>query len=407
MNDWKVFQADVLDVLRQYQGFFNFFERVGSLSDNSRPDCFARIDRKNKKQVWIIDAKNKEEIEQEDLERMRKYVEMAKNNPIDVGLDIEELKDYSFRGIFVLRAGNAEVEEFESIGFKSFHQFLQRELIYSNTDKLVRDISKMAERKQLSQSQARLLFRSLKPFEKRINKATEALESIEENFASVKMEKPPFESFNSEIAVDAVLKHEKRDKTFIFDIPYSREALKQIEGKSEHIKEQLDEAGSKVFFAAINTLKPYESRYTIQPDQIEEEFKQEVGILSLEEVAEIFKPKVQTSTSYKKNTVLVTDDHSLNYHAKIASKDDINFKVEVSMPPHAAKEVKNAFKNSRTEIGRFKSNKLELEFQVTEDLGISHETEESVQSFRQRINRLLHSEINPVLSQKVKQSVQR
>ncbi|MFQ3275619.1 MAG: hypothetical protein ACI9LV_001009, partial [Candidatus Nanohaloarchaea archaeon] len=43
MSEWEVFQRDVLDVLRQYEGYFDYFERVGSLSDDSRPDCFGRI----------------------------------------------------------------------------------------------------------------------------------------------------------------------------------------------------------------------------------------------------------------------------------------------------------------------------------------------------------------------------
>ena len=74
-KDWKVFQTDVLDLLRQYEGFFDSFERVGSLSDNSRPDAFARITREEKKEVWVLDAKNKGEISEEDEERMQKYID--------------------------------------------------------------------------------------------------------------------------------------------------------------------------------------------------------------------------------------------------------------------------------------------------------------------------------------------
>jgi len=58
-------------------------------------------------------------------------------------------------------------------------------------DKVVRDVSKMVERKQLSQSQARLLFRSLKPFEQRIEYATDALEDLEEKFQGLEVKKRP------------------------------------------------------------------------------------------------------------------------------------------------------------------------------------------------------------------------
>ena len=63
MKDWKVFQQDVLDVLRQYEGYLDFFERVGSLSDRSRPDSVARVSREDKKEVWVLDAKNKDSVD--------------------------------------------------------------------------------------------------------------------------------------------------------------------------------------------------------------------------------------------------------------------------------------------------------------------------------------------------------
>jgi len=46
---------------------FDFFERVGSLSDDSRPDCFARISREDKKEIWVIDAKTNQSLIMETL----------------------------------------------------------------------------------------------------------------------------------------------------------------------------------------------------------------------------------------------------------------------------------------------------------------------------------------------------
>jgi len=133
MSNWEVFQRDVLDVLRQYEGFF-LFERVGSLSDDSRPDCFARISREDKKkEIWVIDAKNKPEFDNGDLTRMEKYLNMLKSNPIDIGLEMTELSDYTFRGIFVTSSSSTELDDFETVSFNAFHQFLQSELVYTDT----------------------------------------------------------------------------------------------------------------------------------------------------------------------------------------------------------------------------------------------------------------------------------
>jgi hypothetical protein len=165
VSEWDVFQTDVLDVLRQYEGFFDFFERVGSLSDNSRPDAFARVTREEKKEVWVLDAKNKDRIDDEDEKRMQKYADQIARSPVDVGLEVSELSDHDIRAVFIT-SGNAS-SEFETVKFSGLHQFLQKELIYTDTDKIVRDVAKMVERRELSQSQARLLNESLRPFRRR------------------------------------------------------------------------------------------------------------------------------------------------------------------------------------------------------------------------------------------------
>jgi len=100
--DWKVFQTDVLDALNQYKEFFDFFERTGTLSDSSRPDCIARVTRERKK-IWGFDAKNKDGVDAEDEERMNKYIKQLKNNPLDIGLDHSELGDHEVEGVFITR----------------------------------------------------------------------------------------------------------------------------------------------------------------------------------------------------------------------------------------------------------------------------------------------------------------
>jgi len=145
---------------------------------------------------------------------MEKYLNMLKSNPIDIGLEMTELSDYTFRGIFVTSSSSTELDDFETVSFNAFHQFLQSELVYTDTDKVVRDVSKMVERKQLSQSQARLLFRSLKPFEQRIEYATDALEDLEEKFQGLEVKRPPISQFDFDLPVDAVVTHSSREMAF-------------------------------------------------------------------------------------------------------------------------------------------------------------------------------------------------
>ena len=155
MAEWDAFQADTLDILRQYDGHFDFFERVGSIED-SRPDCLCRVTREDKKEIWIVDAKNKESIGSEDRKRLEKYRSKIKSNPVEVGLDYSEISDHTIRIITVMN-DNTDKSELETVKISSLHQFLQRELIYTDTSRVVRDISKMMKKGELSQNEARIL----------------------------------------------------------------------------------------------------------------------------------------------------------------------------------------------------------------------------------------------------------
>jgi hypothetical protein len=299
MTDWNVFQQDVLDVMKQYKGVVDCCERVGSLSDDSRPDCVARVSRENKKEIWIIDAKNKPGVNTDDIDRMNKYVRMVESNPIDIGLELSELADHSVRGIFVTSQADSGPENYEQVAFSSLHQFLQRELVYTDTDKVVRDVSKMVERKQLSQSQARLLFRSLKPFEERIEYATDALEDLEEKFQGLEVKRPPLSQFDFDLPVDAVVTHSSRDMAFLFDIPYSWDAVKEVDEKVEEVKSRLNDMDKEVFYAAINTFKPYDSEFVMPPAEVEHEILEPAGLAPVAKIVAFFTPKVRTETIEK------------------------------------------------------------------------------------------------------------
>ncbi len=402
MSDWEVFQKDVLDVLTQYQGYLDFYERVGSLSDDSRPDCFARITRKNKKEVWVIDAKNKGQINQKDLERMNKYLEMLKTNPIDTGLEIKELSDYKFRGIFVTSQKTPELEKHETIPFKAFHQFLQKELVYTDTDRVVRDLSKMIERKQLPQEQARLLFQSVKPFENKINQAVDTLKQIETKYVGLKLKEPPLTSFEYNIPVDAVITHQQRDEVFLFDIPYSWESVKKVDEKVEEVKNRIDKLDKKVYYTAINTFQPYKSDYILQPRQVEQEIKETSGIISPDEIAELFTPKLKTEKNYTDNAIIITDKHGFNFKLAVKTQNDIKHQIEAIVPEKTVSKIKDAQLNSQKKLGELKGNRFQLEIEVTPELEIRHSgNTENLQLFKDTVKTVYNTSINPVLSKKV------
>lgn len=403
MSDWEVFQRDVLDVLRQYEGFFDFFERVGSLSDDSRPDCFARISREDKKEIWVIDAKNKPEFNDGDLERMEKYVEMLKSNPIDVGLEMTELSDYTFRGVFVTSSKSTELEKFETVNFNAFHQFLQRELVYTDTDKVVRDVSKMVERKQLSQSQARLLFRSLKPFEERIEYATEALEDLEDKFQGLEVKRPPLSEFDFDLPVDAVVTHSSREMAFLFDIPYSWEAVKEVDEKVEEVKSRLNDMDREVFYAAINTFKPYESDFVMPPEEVEQEIMETAGLVPIEKIVEMFTPKIRTETVEKENSIVVKDTHGFDFRLEVRSQDDITHRIEASIPEDGISRMKETMMNSRNDFGELSKKKFSQKITVTPELEVEHDgSTESLEAYRGSVKSIFQSSVNPILSKKVK-----
>jgi len=402
MSEWQVFQRDVLDVLRQYEGFFDFFERVGSLSDDSRPDCFARVSRDGKKEIWVMDAKNKPEIDEDDIERMEKYISMLKTNPIDVGLEIDEISEYTYRGIFVTSSGAPNIDEYKTVQFSCLHQFLQSELVYTDTDKVVRDVAKMVERKQLSQSQARLLFRSLKPYENRIDSALDTLDRIKNDYSGLQVKKPPLSSFDFKVPVDVVLTHESRERALLFDIPYSWDEVKNVEQKVKEVKKRLDSMDREVFYAAINTFEQVDSEYVLQPEEVEEELMDTLGVVSTERIAEMYMPKIRTEKTYDDNCITVKDTMGLGFKLQVQSKDDIHHVVRAEMPEKAFKRMKESLMNSRKDFGSMKNGVFTQRLEITEDLDVCYSnTSESLDTFRDSVRSVFCSSVNPVLSKKI------
>lgn len=404
-SDWMVFQQDVLDVLRQYEGFMDFSERVGSLRDDSRPDFVARISREDKKEIWVVDAKRKPEVDSEDFQRMRKYLEMLESNPIDIGLEMGEISEYETRGVFVTSSGELNLDEFEQVKFSGLHQFLQRELVYTDTEKVVRDVAKMMERKELSQSQARLLFRSLKPFDRSRNRALKVLEELETDYVGLELEKAPFDQ---ELPVEAILRHEPRGKVFMIDVPYSRKELEKVPEKVEEVKKVLKGSEEEVYFAALDTFKTgTKLSHVYSIDELSEEIRKTASVLSPEEVAEMFEPKIKTERNWRNGFLEIRDEGELGFSMRVATDDDIRYRVEVEPGGKALESIRERKMNTRNSFGEIKDGKLNVEFKVKEGLEVEHDsTREKLSGFRDTVKSVYSSSVNPVLSRKVRATVE-
>ena len=403
-KNWMVFQTDVLDVLRQYEGYMDHSERVGSLEDDSRPDFVGRITRNDKKEVWVVDAKNKETIDEEDKERMNRYLEMLKSNPIDLGLELNEASEHEFRGVFITRSDSREkIQNFESVPFKSLHQFLQKQLVYTDTEKVVRDVAKMLERKQLTQSQARLLSRSLKPFENARKRALDTLEQLETDYTDLKLEEAPFER---PLPVEAKVSHESRNKIFLIDIPYSRKALEKVPQKVDEAKNLFSDTDSEVFFAAIDTFDSGEGlEHVYSPENFRKEIKKEASIISPEEIAELFTPKISTEKKYHDGFIEINDTQGLEFQARIGTENDVNYRIEAELNTKAVESIKERMINSRKNFGNIENDKFYLEFELLENGDIKYgETTENMRNFRDTVKTIYQASVSPNLSRKIKAS---
>ena len=399
-KDWKVFQTDVLDLLNQYRGFFDHFERVGSLSDNSRPDAFARITREEKKEIWVIDAKNKDEIGEEDKRRMEKYIRQVNQNPLDTGLELSELSDHEVKGIFILPENIST--EYKVVSFDRLHQFLQKELIYTDTDKIVRDIAKMAERKELTQEQARLLNSSLKPFRSRLEKARDELEKLEEEFVGLKLHTPPYKHLDYSPPTDAVIRHEKRPGTLLIDIPYSMNEAEKAEDNAREIENHIE---GKSYYASIHEFE-VSSEFACPPKKFREKVEKVFGILSPMKLAEIYTPKFNVEKSYHDGYVELKSSE-LGFYLKIISKDDVKHRVEASLNNEAVSRMKERSMNSRADFGEFNNDRWTHEAEVTEEREIKYGRTEALEDYKQKVDNIFHSAVNPVYSRKVARKVKK
>lgn len=395
-RNWDVFQRDVLDTIRQYEGYFDFFERVGALSERSRPDCFARITREGKKEIWILDMKNKAETDADDEKRMEKYMEMIESDPVDVGLDYSEIAEHEVRKIIV--TPEPADSKYENVALPELHQFLQRELVYTDTDKVVRDVAKLMKKGQLSQEQARLLYRSVEPYQNGLNQLKTVLNQMEERYTGVETDFSNDFAERYGVAVDAVLKHESRSKTFLIDVPYNEEAVPELEQKIEAVRDRIERIEGEVFYAAVNRFKTTESPFIYQPDEFESEFQRDAGVISPFQIAELFEPKIPVETTSKDN-VVIKENMDTGFRLEVNSSDDVEHKIKVKMPDEAVKRLKDTRMNARKQLGEIKGSSFNLELEVDEDMEVHHSgVSETFNSFKSSVENVFCSGVNAELA---------
>ncbi|MFB6147385.1 MAG: hypothetical protein ABEJ66_00725 [Candidatus Nanohaloarchaea archaeon] len=260
-------------------------------------------------------------------------------------------------------------------------------------------------RKELSHSQARLLFNSIKPFESRLEQGMEVLEQLETEFVGLELERPPIEEYEHDVPVDAVARHAERDQVFLFDIPYSRDAVDEVEEKVNEIQSRIEQAAEPVYYAAINTFEPGESGYLVQPGELEEEVKETAGIVSPEEIISLFTPKIPVEKEYGDGFVEVRDSIGIGFRARVESKDDIHHRIEAVLPDEAVSSLNERFLNARR-FGNLEGNRFRENLEITEEMEVKHsEGQESLESFRDMVRSIYQSSVNPVLGRKASSTV--
>ncbi len=234
-----------------------------------------------------------------------------------------------------------------------------------------------------------------------MEEALEKLRELETRYVGLELREPPFESQEFDVAVDAVLVHEPRDTVFLIDIPYTEEALDHVGEKIESIREELQRVDRSVYYAAINTLDSREAGHIYRADEIEEEVKSAAGIVSPDEVADLYTPRIPSEREYGDGFVEVCDTAGLGFQLKVSSEDDIEHSIEVSMPVEAATRFRENAMNSRKDFGNIATDVFRQRIIVEEDCRIRYgEVVEPLDSYRDSVRSIYQKAVNPCLAKK-------
>ncbi|MFB6182671.1 MAG: hypothetical protein ABEI78_01270, partial [Candidatus Nanohaloarchaea archaeon] len=206
--------------------------------------------------------------------------------------------------------------------------------------------------------------------------------------------------------VDAILKHPKREKAFLIDVPYSQEELKKTEKKVDQVKETLKDIEDQIYYSALNTLNNEEKKFIYQPENLEPEIKRTAGIISPDEIADLFRPKIKTEKRFEDKYVEIEDKKDLGFLLRVKSKNDIRHQIEISLPKNAISRVKENQLNSLNEFVTIHQNRIIQEIKVTEDLKIQYgDNQVTYKDYKDKVNSIYSSAVNPVLSKKIAKKI--
>jgi hypothetical protein len=181
--------------------------------------------------------------------------------------------------------------------------------------------------------------------------------------------------------------------------------VENIDSKIKEIQNRMKEIDKPVYYAAIDRFGDSTGEYLYSLEDIEPELKQTAAVISPEDIAELFTPRIPVETTSSSNEITVKDTVGLGFRMSVRSSDDVEHRVNATLPSNAAADLKNNSVNSRRELGKLDGNNFTATYTVLENGDIKYgEREEPYSSFRDTVKSLFHSSVSPALAKSVNRS---
>jgi predicted deacylase len=141
----------------------------------------------------------------------------------------------------------------------------------------------------------------------------------------------------------------------------------------------------------LNGFKPVEADHVYRKDQIEDEIRSTAAILSLEEVMDIFTPRVSHEESGGEKVLRRSGQ---GFETTVRTAGDVEFTVKSSLTERTASKVSETLSNTMQEFGTLNGSQFSLEFKVTEDMEIELDSRTlTVSNFKESARNLFRSPI--------------
>jgi hypothetical protein len=243
-----------------------------------------------------------------------------------------------------------------------------------------------------------MLYRSLKPYIDTLNASKRSLKELETRYAGLELLEPPISSYDSSLPVDAVLKHSERQMSFLIDIPYSKKSVNELDNRVEELRKLLSDS-ENVYYAALNRFDSVDSKWVYRPEELEAEIKSTAGIVSAEEVAEWFKPKIPLEREIQDGALKYVSE---GFTLQVATENDVEHRVTALLPDGAAKALSDRFSNSMVDFGSLKGNRFQMDLEVTKNNEIKYPGgSESPSSFESKARNFFRSTLGREIASKI------